>query len=354
MLVFIGGYTEPDRGGRGQGIYVQRMDPATGRLDPVRVVGGVPNPSFLALHPGGRHLYCVNGGTVSGVSAFALDPASGGLRRLNRVSSRGENPAHLSVDREGRQVAVANFSGGTVALFPIGPDGRLGRASNVVRQRGPAGPHPTRQDRPHPHQIVCDPGGPFALVNDLGLDRTFVYRLDRPFGRLTPNDPPYAGAAPGAGPRHLAFHPTRRFVYVLGEIDSTVQAFGYDGQRGVLTPIERVSTLPLEWSGPNSTAQIVAHPGGRFVYASNRGHDSIAIFAVDEASGRLSARGHVPTQGRTPRNFNLDPRGAFLLAANQDSDTVVPFRIDPTSGALTPTGQVVEAGSPSCVVFLDA
>jgi 6-phosphogluconolactonase len=200
---------------------------------------------------------------------------------------------------------------------------------------------------------VLDPGGPFALANDLGLDRTFVYRLDRRPGRLTPNDPPDAPAAPGAGPRHLAFHPTRRFVYVLNEIDSTIQVFGYDGVRGALTPIERVSTLPRGWSGENSTAQIVAHPGGRFVYASNRGHDSIAIFAVDGETGRLTARGHEPTGGRTPRNFNLDPGGRFLLAANQDSDTVVVFRVDGRSGELTATGQVVEAGTPSCVVFLE-
>jgi len=223
----------------------------------------------------------------------------------------------------------------------------------VVRHAGPPGPHPTRQDRPHPHQIPFDPGGPFALVNDLGLDRTYVYRLDRAPGRLVPNDPPFVSAAPGAGPRHLAFHPSRRFVYVLNEIDSTIQAYGYDGERGVLSALERVSTLPSGWRGENSTAQIVANPSGRFVYASNRGHDSIAIFGVDEASGRLTPAGHEPTRGRTPRNFDLDPKGAFLLAANQDSDTVVPFRVDPATGALAPTGQVVEAGSPSCVVFLD-
>jgi 6-phosphogluconolactonase len=330
------------------------MDAATGRLERLRVVGGVANPSFLALHPDGRHLYSVNGGNASGVSAFALDPASGDLTFLNRESSQGENPAHVSVDRDGRYVAVANFTGGTVALFPIGPDGRLAPASDVVSHAGPPGPHPTRQDRPHPHQIPMDPGGPFALVNDLGLDRTYVYRLDRQPGKLVPNDPPFATATPGAGPRHLDFHPSRRFVYVLDEIDSTIQGYAYDGQRGALAPIERVSTLPDGWSDDNSTAQIVVHPSGRFVYASNRGHDSIAIFAVDEASGRLAAAGHEPTQGRTPRNFNVDPSGRFLLAANQDSDTVVPFRIDPATGGLTPTGQVVEAGSPSCVVFLDS
>jgi 6-phosphogluconolactonase len=354
MLVFIGGYTEPDRNGRGDGIYVHRMDAATGQLERLRIVGGVANPSFLALHPDGLHLYSVNGGEASGVSAFALDPAAADLTFLNRQPSQGENPAHLSVDQSGRYVAVANFTGGTVALFPLDPDGRLAPASDVVRHTGPPGQHPTRQDRSHPHQIASDPGGPFALVNDLGLDRTYVYRLDREPGRLVPNDQPFVNAAPGAGPRHLAFHPSRRFVYVLNEIDSTIQLFRYDGQGGILSPVARVSTLPTDWSGENSTAQIVAHPGGRFVYASNRGHDSIAIFAVDEASGRLTAAGHEPTRGRAPRNFNLDPSGAFLLAANQDSDTVVPFRVDGASGRLTATGQVVEAGSPSCVVFLDA
>ena len=191
------------------------------------MVGGVANPSFLALHPAGRHLYAVNGGDASGVSAFGLDPASGDLTFLNRQSSQGDNPAHLSVDSAGRSVAVANFTGGTVALFPIEPDGRLGPASDVVRHSGPPGPHPTRQDRPHPHQSPIDPGGPFALVNDLGLDRTYVYRLDREPGRLVPNDPPFvARRARAPGPRHLAFRPDRRFVYVLNEIDSTINLSG--------------------------------------------------------------------------------------------------------------------------------
>ncbi|HZQ98012.1 MAG TPA: lactonase family protein [Chloroflexota bacterium] len=349
-FAYVGGYTEPDRNGRGEGIYVYRMDDTTGRWEPVQVLGGVKNPSFLALSRDGRFLYAVNGGDAGGASALARDPATGKLALLNTVSVRANNPAHIAVDATGRYAVTANYSAGSVSVVPIGPDGQLGEPTDVRRHEGPTGPSP-RQDGSHPHMVGVAPGGRFLLVNDLGLDKTFVYTLDLASGRLVPNDPPYGEAPPGAGPRHLAFHPNGRWVYVINELASTISQFAWDDATGRLEWLAVVSTLPAGFEGSNSTAQIVVHPNGRCVYGSNRGHDSIAIFRVAAADGALELVGHEPTQGRTPRNFNVDPRGRFLYAANQDSDTVVAFRIEEEGARLLPTGQVVRAGSPSCVIF---
>jgi 6-phosphogluconolactonase (cycloisomerase 2 family) len=348
MRAYVGGYTDPDRDGRGEGIYVFDQDPATGRLTQLQVIGGVRNPSFLALHPNGRFLYATNSGAASGVSSFAL--RANEVAPLNRQPSMGTNPAHIAIDPTGRYVAIANFTGGTVAMYPLDGNGSLKGACHVVRHEGPRGPHPTRQDVPHPHQCPFDPSGRFLLVNDLGLDRTYVYALDPARGRLMANDPGFASAPSGAGPRHLAFHPDRRSVYILGEIDSTLTAHSWDEARGALTLLQTVSTLPSGFSGNNSTAQVVVHPNGRFVYASNRGHDSIAIFGLG-SYGRMTAVGHESTRGKTPRNFNLTPDGSFLYALNQDSDTIVVFRVDGDSGRLSATGDVAAAGSPSCVIF---
>src|SRR5919202_635405 len=349
MFVYVGGYTEPDRGGRGEGICVFAMDESSGQLEAVQVQRGVPNPSFLALAPDGRSLFCVNGGDANGASAFGIEPASGTLTAINRQEIGSNNPAHICVSPDGRYVLTANYSGGTVSVPPIGNDGRLGPPTQVLRHAGPTGPNPSRQDMPHPHMALFDPTGQFVLVNDLGLDRTFVYRLEN--GHLVANDPPFGQARPGAGPRHAAFHPGGRFVYVINELDSTLAAFAWDAQRGTLEELDHASTLPEGHTGENTTAQVVVHPAGQVVYGSNRGHDSIAIFAIDQTTGHLTPRGHASTQGRTPRNFNLDPDGRFLFAANQDSDTLVTFRIDGGTGRLAPTGQVVRVGSPSCVVF---
>lgn len=347
MLAFVGGYTDPDRQGRGRGIYVYRVDDSTGALTELLVHPDVRNPAFLALHPARPLLYAVNSGSANGVSAFSVDLADGGLSFLNQKPSHGDGPAHVSVDPAGAHVAVANYSGGTIALYPIQADGRLGDASSVIAHAGPLGPNPQRQDKAHAHQIPFDPAGGRLFVNDLGQDRTYVYRVDG--GKLLPHDPPFAAANPGAGPRHLDFHPSGRFVYVINELDSTITGFAHDAGR--LSPLHTVSTLPAGFDGSNSTAQIVVHPGGRFVYGSNRGHDSIAIFAIDESSGRLTPAGHTPSGGRTPRNFNVDPSGRYLYALNQDSDNIVLFRIDPASGALAATGHTAVCGSPSCIVF---
>jgi 6-phosphogluconolactonase (cycloisomerase 2 family) len=350
-LVYVGTYTEPDRGGRGQGVHVYAMDQASGELAPLQVVPGVANPHFLALHPGRAFLYSTNGGDTSAVSAFAIDRASGRLTPLNRQPSPGPGPTHLAVEPGGRWVVVANYAGGSVALYPLVADGRLGPHADFRRHDGPTGPNTRRQDGAHAHVAVFDGSGERVLVCDLGLDRTFVYRLDAAAGRLVPNDPPFAPAHPGAGPRHLAFHPSGRVVYVINELDSTISVFGYDGATGRLEPRQVAPLLPEGWSGENIAAEVVVHPSGRFVYGSNRGHDSIALFAVEAADGRLRAIGHQPTGGRTPRHFDLDPSGRFLYAANQDSDNLVVFRVDDANGLLTATGHRVEVGTPSCVLF---
>ena len=357
-IVYVGTFTgmEPHGRGRAEGIYVGRMDPDSGALTLVHTVPGVDNPSFLALHPQQPYLYAVNavpehdgqpGGTVS---AFAIDPATGALTYLNRQSSHGAGPCHVSVDHTGRWALVANYGGGSIAMLPIQDGGRLGPATDAVQHHG-ASVTPQRQAAPHAHSINLDPTGQFALVADLGLDQVLIYRLDRTAGKLVPNDPPAVAVAPGAGPRHLAFHPNGRYAYVINEINSTLTAFAYDGSSGRLNELQTESTLPPDFSGENSCAEVRVAPSGRFVYGSNRGHDSIVIFAVDEATGRLSYVGHESSGGRTPRNFVIDPTGAFLLAANQDSDTVVTFRIDQPTGRLSPTGQVAAVPAPVCLRF---
>jgi 6-phosphogluconolactonase len=354
-LVYVGSYTEPAPR-TGEGISIVRHDPATGALTRLETVGGVVNPSFLAFDPNHRFLFAVNetqqyqGRPSGAVSSFAIDPASGGLTFLSKQPTEGGDPCHLCTDPSGRFLFVANHEDGTVATLPVGADGRLGPASDVRQHEG-SGPGPT-QAGPHAHFVTLDPTGQFVLVNDKGIDKIMVYRLDPAAGRLVPNDPPFGVLHAGAAPRHLAFHPSGRYAYVNGEADMTVNVFAYDGARGAFTALHYLSTLPDGASRERvSTAQIQVEPSGRFVYVSNRGHDSIAIFAIDPATGRASAAGHVATGGRTPRNFAIDPSGRFLYAANQNSDTIVCFRIDPTTGGLTPTGQVTAVGAPVCVLF---
>jgi 6-phosphogluconolactonase len=351
MIVYVGTYTGP---GKAEGIYVYRFDPATGGLTHVQTVPGVDNPSFLALHPDGRTLYAVNesgeGDPGPGVSAFAVDPAHSTLTPINRQPSHGTSPCYVSLNPEGSHVLVANYGNGIVSVYPVGQDGALGEASHVVQHEGQS-TH-TRQQGPHAHSVLMDPGGRYVLSADLGCDRVFVYRLES--GRLVPNDVPFAQVSSGAGPRHIAFHPSGRYVFVNNEIDSTLSAFAYEADRGALRCVDTRSTLPdsvsIE-SVRNSTAQVAAHPNGRFVYVSNRGHDSIAIFRVDAERGKLTPLGHESTQGKTPRNFTLDPSGAYLLAANQNGNNIVSFRVDAESGRLQPTGQSVEVPAPVCLLF---
>jgi 6-phosphogluconolactonase len=354
-LVYLGTYTGP----KSKGIYVGRLDVGSGRLSRPELAAETENPTFLAVHPSLPALYAaerpllyaaneVRNGTVS---AYSVNRENGKLTLLNRQSSRGDGPCHLSVDRLGQNVLVANYGGGNIAVLPVGRDGRLGEATAFMQHEGSSVNKP-RQEKAHAHWIDAAPNGGFALVCDLGLDKVMIYQFDPAKGALMANEPAFATVKPGSGPRHLAFHPDGRFAYVINEMSNTVTAFAYDAQRGALQELQTVPTLPAAFEGRSTTAEIEVHPSGRFLYGSNRGHDSIAVFAIDPVTGKLTAVEHHPSQGKMPRNFAVDRTGRWLLAANQDSDNVVVFRIDPQTGRLTATGQAVAVGKPVCVKFI--
>jgi 6-phosphogluconolactonase len=350
MFVYVGAYTEPPLG-RARGIEVFRFDAAIGALDHVQTVSNVPNPSFLTLDAQQRILYAVNELAKGRVTAFARDSASGDLRPLNQQPTHGADPCYISLDPTGRYALVANYTGGNVTVLPVAADGSLGPATAVLCHEG-SGPRPQQQSA-HPHMIAPTPDGRFVLVTDLGADQMVIYRLDTETGQLVPNDRGLSVVAgpPGSGPRHFAFSPNGRTLYVINELASTLSVYAYDGERGDLRPLQTVSTLPDDFHGENDCAHVAVSPDGRFVYGSNRGHDSIAIWAVDPASGELTLVGHEPTRGQTPRNFTLDPSGDWLLAANQESDTIVTFRRDPDTGKLTPAGPVTSTASPVAILF---
>jgi 6-phosphogluconolactonase len=350
-LVYVGTYT---RLGRSEGIYVYRRDPETGALTRLHVIEAV-DPSFLAFDPSKRFLFAVRehrehaGEGHGSAASYLIDQQTGDLTPLSRQSTHGGEPCHLVVDPTGRHLLVGNHEHGSVVVLPIDPDGRLQPASHLEQHEG-SGPGPTQQG-PHAHFVTFDPTEQLVLVTDKGIDKVMLYRLDAA-GKLIPHDPPFARLHAGAAPRHLAFHPSGRFAYVNGEADMTITAFAYDGARGVLDELHYLSTLPEGATGERfSTAHVLVEPSGRFVYVSNRGHDSIAIFEIDQATGRLTAVGHEPSQGRMPRNFAIDPSGTFLYVANQLSDTIVHFRIDRQIGRLAPTGDVTEVGGPVCILF---
>jgi 6-phosphogluconolactonase len=351
-LVFVGTYT---RLGRSEGTYAFRQDPATGALTRLSAVADV-DPSFLAFDPTRRFLFAVSetkeyqGKEGGSVGSFLIDRETGKLTLLSRQATRGGDPCHLCTDPTGRFLLVANHEHGSVAVLPIDENGRLQPATDVRQHEG-SGPQPSQQG-PHAHFVAFDPPQQRVLVADKGIDKVMLYRLDTAIGRLVPHEPPFARLHGGAAPRHLAFHPNGRYVYVNGEADMTVTALAYDGERGLFEELHYVPTLPEGTTGEGfSTAQILVEPSGRFLYVSNRGHDSIAIFAIDQGTGRLRPVGHQATQGQTPRNFAIDPAGAFLYAANQNSDTIVHFRIERASGRLTPTGDVTAIGGPVCILF---
>lgn len=350
LWVFVGTYT----GGESKGIYRLEMDPATGKLSGAELAAETPSPSFLAIHPGGRFLFAVNevaefeGRGAGSVASFALDTGSGALKAINRRPSGGAGPCHLVVDRAGRTVLVANYGGGTVAALPIAPDGMLGSPLSTIEHEGKS-VDPRRQEAPHAHSINLDAANRHAIAADLGIDKLMIYSFNAENGVLAP-----AGSVavePGSGPRHFAFHPDGTHAYVINELANTVTAFGYDARAGDLKPFQTITTLPEGFEGESYTAEVVVHPSGKFLYGSNRGHDSLAIFAVD-ADGRLTPVGHQETGGETPRNFNIDPSGRWLVAANQGSNSLVVFRIDPETGKLEQVGEPVEVPMPVCVKFV--
>jgi len=354
-FVYVGAYTRQSS----KGIYVYRFYVGTGKLDPLGLAAEAVNPGVLAVHPTQRFVYCVDEGNsfegkkTGSISAFAIDGGTGRLTLLNRVASGGSGPAHLIVDKTGKHVLVANYGAGSAAVLPLDRAGRLREVSSVVQHHG-SSVDKKRQEAPHPHGIFLSPDNRFALVADLGLDEVLVYRFEAANGSLHPVDPPYAKVKPGAGPRHFTFHPKGGFGYVINELQSTVTVFAWDGNRGVLNELQTISTLPKGFVGANTTAEIEIHRSGKFLYGSNRGHNSIALFAIDSATGGLTPVQHVSTQGQAPRSFKIDLTGSYLLAANEQSDNLVVFRIDTTTGRLSPTGQVLEVGTPACVQFAAA
>ena len=355
LIVHIGTYTGPTS----KGIYVSRLNTATGALAEPVLAAETPSPSFLALHPSRALLYAVNeigeyeGKPAGSVSAFAIDRKTGLLKLINRQPSGGGGPAHISTDRKGAHVLVANYGGGSIAALPIAADGSLQPMSGFVQHTG-SSVNPARQKSPHAHSIDLDPEGGRAYVADLGLDKILIYRYDASKGTLAPSDPPFATVEPGSGPRHVAMHPSCRVSYVINEIVLTVTAFARDAATGGLTAFQTISTLPPDVKPQQnySTAELTMHPSGKFLYGSNRGHDSITVYAVDQTSGRLTYVQTESTGGSTPRSFGIDPSGRWLLAANQRSDSIVVFGIDQTTGRLAATGARVTVGAPVCVTFL--
>ncbi len=357
-LVYVGTYTTKTES---KGIYAFQLDAATGKMTAPELAAESPDPSFVAVHPDGKHLYAVNeAGKDSMVSAFALDAASGKLTLLNRLPALGEDPCYISFDHSGKFVLIANYSTGNVAVFPILPDGKLGEHTAVMQDSGVLGPDKARQDAPHAHWIEPFAHNRFVYVADLGLDRVLIYKFDAAKGTLTPGeksgpanpgDPFSATLNPGTGPRHVAFSRDGNYMYVLGELRSNVTVFKNDA-RETFRQVQQISALPAGFSGRNDAAEIAIHPNGKFLYTSNRGHESIAVFTIEPKTGTLTLFADVPTGGKEPRHFAIDPTGQYLLTENQLSGNIVEFRIDPSSGKLTATGEVLQVSSPVCVAFL--
>jgi 6-phosphogluconolactonase len=352
-LVYVGTYTDHVS----KGVYAYRFDARTGQSTTLGLAAESVEPVFFTVDRSGHFLYAVNEiGTYEGqptgaVSAFAIDSGTGKLSLLNQVSSRDVGPAHITLDQAGKYALVSNYPRGSVAVFPVLNDGRLGEVSAFVQHRGPGGVDKERQEGPHAHAVALSSDNRFALVADLGLDQLFAYPFDSAIGTLGQN-PHITKTNPGSGPRHLVFSPHGRLLYVINELQSSIATYAYDPTNGRLRELSTVSTLPAGFSGHSAASEIALHPSGKFLYASNRGHDSIAVFSIAPVKGTLTNVEFVPVNGKTPRSFAIDPTGSWLLAANQESDNVVVFRINHKTGRLTPTGQVLQILSPACVLFV--
>jgi 6-phosphogluconolactonase len=352
-LIYIGTYTH----GKSKGIYACRMDLATGALSGPELAAQTPNPTFLAIDQKHRRLYAVNEiaqyeGKVGGsIEAFSMDADTGKLTSLDRRTTIGSGPCHVTLDRDCHNALVANYGSGSIAVFPVQADGTFGKETTFIQDTG-KGINAARQEGPHAHCMVLDTANRFAFACDLGTDKVMVYRYDSSHGTLLPNEPAFARMKDGAGPRHLAFSPGEHHAYVLNELDSTITTFAYDRRRGSLSELQNISMLPDGFKGGNTAAEVEVHPSGKFLFASNRGNDSIAVFAIDRGTGKLTCVQDCPTQGKTPRHFAIDPTGHRLVVANQDSDNLVVFAIDPETGRLTKSGQPLEIPSPVCVAFV--
>ena len=350
-LVFVGTYTRPQKS---KGIYAYRFQPSSGTLTPLGVAAETTSPSFLAVHPNQHFLYAANEVNNGTVTAFAIDSDTGKLKQLSQVSSKGGGPCHVAVDRSGKWLYAANYNTGSVAAFPIHDDGSIGEASAFVQHSG-TGANPQRQRGPHAHSVTISPDNHFAFAADLGLDQVLGYRVDPSRGGMATDEPQITKVAPGSGPRHVAFRPDGRFMYVLSEMAATVTAFRYDATKGGTEEIQTISTLPPDYSGSKGSAEIAVHRSGAYLYASNRvGNDSIAAFRIDPTSGKLATIGFIAPRGKTPRNFAIDPTGNWIFTAYQDSDNMFLYRIDQKTGSLNPVGDAIEVFAPVCVVFAAA
>ena len=355
LWVFVGTYT----GKNSKGIYRMELDLASGKLSAAQLAGEAASPSFIAIAPSQRFLYAVGevdkfGGKNSGaVSAFSIDAKTGNLTLLNQKQSGGAGPCHIVVDKEGKNALVANYGGGSCCVVPIGADGKLAEPSSVIQHKGTS-VDKKRQNEPHAHSINLDAANKFAFVADLGLDKVMIYRFDPAKGTITANDPPSVSVTPGAGPRHFAFHPDGKHAYVINEMASTVTVLDYAAERGVLKAGQSITTLPKDFKGNTSTAEVVVHPSGKFLYGSNRGHDSIAVFTIDARTGELTAVGHQGAGIKTPRNFAIDPTGTYLLVGNQGSGSIAVFKIDLKTAELAPVDTPVGVPSPVCLRFMPA
>jgi 6-phosphogluconolactonase len=344
-ILYVGSY--------GKGVTAYRFDAATGQLQSLGMVGEVANPSFLAADKEFRFLYAVSEleGSTGGVAAFSIDRSSGSLHALNTLSSGGVAPCHLAVDRDSKMLIVANYGTGGVSAFPIGNDGRLGEMSSLMTAKG-SGPNTERQERSHAHEVVISSDNRIAYVPDLGLDQIRLYRLDPSAAKLTPNDLPFAKQSPGMGPRHLAFTPDEKFAYVMNELKSEVSVFTRDTATGNLTKIQDISSLRPGYSGENGPAEILVDSTGKFVYATNRGEDTIAVFAINPADGKLTLIQSISAEGKSPRGLEIDPTGSFIFVGNQKTDNFVVYHIDKTTGKLTATGQVTHMPTPVAFLFV--
>ncbi len=353
--VYFGTYT----GAKSQGIYLSHFETRSGALTEPELVAEAKNPSFLALHPKLQVIYSVgevdefNGKRTGGISAYRIEPGTGRLVLLNQQPSGGTGPCHLSVDRTGGALFAANYGSGSISSMPLKADGSLGEPLAPIQHTG-SSVNKARQTGPHAHFILPDPRDRFVLACDLGIDKVLAYKFEPRDASLTPAVPPFARVKPGAGARHFAFHPNGKFLFVINELDSTISTFSYTSRNGAMRMVSNVHTLPVDFKGPSSCAEVVVHPSGKFVYASNRGHDSVAIFSVDVKTGQLLPAGFQSTGGKTPRHITLDPSGGWLLASNQDTHNVCVFRVNPANGGLFATGQGLEIGSPVCALFVPA